>query len=60
LRRLNRESELTVVLVTHSTFAATYGQRTIEIRDGRIQSDVRAPFEPGGGRVVPLREPMRS
>jgi putative ABC transport system ATP-binding protein len=55
LRRLNRESELTVVLVTHSTFAATYGQRTIEIRDGRMQSDVRAPFEPGSGRVVPLR-----
>ncbi len=55
LRRLNRESDLTVVLVTHSAFAATYGHRTIELRDGRIQTDVRAPVEPGGGRVIRLR-----
>lgn len=50
--RLNTDRHLTVVLVTHSTFAATYGHRTIEIQDGRITRDVRAPRE--RGRVVPL------
>jgi putative ABC transport system ATP-binding protein len=54
LRRLNAERDLTVILVTHSTFAATYGHRTVELRDGRIVREVRAPREPGG-RVVPLR-----
>jgi putative ABC transport system ATP-binding protein len=55
LRDLNAERQLTVVLVTHSAFAATYGHRTVEIRDGRLQGDFRAPGGPGGGRVVPLR-----
>jgi putative ABC transport system ATP-binding protein len=49
---LNRERRLTVVLVTHSTFAATYGHRTVELQDGRITRDVRAPREPA--RLVPL------
>jgi putative ABC transport system ATP-binding protein len=53
LRRLNREQHITVVLVTHSALAATYGDRTIEMRDGRIIRDVRAPLD-GRGRVVPL------
>lgn len=52
LRSLNQERKLTVVLVTHSAFAATYGHRTIEIQDGRIVRDVEAPRE--RGRVVPL------
>src|SRR5207249_9586057 len=41
LRLLNVERKLTIVLVTHNTFAATYGHRTIELRDGRIVRDVR-------------------
>jgi putative ABC transport system ATP-binding protein len=53
LRRLNTERELTVIMVTHSAFAATYGHRTVELRDGRIVHEVRAPRETG--RVVPLR-----
>src|SRR6185369_13783262 len=36
LRTLNAERRLTVILVTHSTFAATYGHRTIELQDGTI------------------------
>jgi putative ABC transport system ATP-binding protein len=52
LRSLNQERKLTVVLVTHSAFAATYGHRTIEIQDGSIVRDVQAPRE--RGRVVPL------
>jgi putative ABC transport system ATP-binding protein len=49
---LNRDRHLTVILVTHSTFAATYGHRTVELQDGRITRDVRAPREPA--RLVPL------
>ena len=55
LRRLNHEESLTIVMVTHSAFAATYGGRTIELRDGAIVRDVRAPDDTTG-RVIPLRE----
>jgi putative ABC transport system ATP-binding protein len=54
LRRLNHERRVTVVMVTHNTLAATYGDRTVELRDGRVVRDVQAPPEPTG-RVVPLR-----
>ena len=37
---MNLEKRLTVLLVTHSTFAAGYGDRTVELRDGRIIRDV--------------------
>jgi putative ABC transport system ATP-binding protein len=55
LRRLNRERHLTVIMVTHSALAATRGDRTIELRDGRIVRDVHASHDLAG-RVVPLRE----
>jgi putative ABC transport system ATP-binding protein len=55
LRALNTDRDLTVVMVTHSTFAATYGHRTVELRDGRIVREACAPRD-NGGRVVPLRE----
>jgi ABC-type uncharacterized transport system ATPase component len=41
-------------MVTHNVFAAAYGDRTVELRDGRIARDVRAPaaepstMAPGG------------
>ena len=54
LRRLNREQALTVVMVTHSVYAASFGHRTVELADGRVVRDVRAPTE--RGRVVPLPE----
>ncbi len=54
LATLNVERRLTVVMVTHSAFAATYGDRTVELRDGRVVRDVRAPREPS--KVVPLRD----
>jgi len=41
LRRLNAETGLTVLLVTHSPVAAAFGQRTVELRDGRVVRDVR-------------------
>ena len=52
---MNRERSLTVVMVTHSGLAATYGDRTIELRDGRIVRDeLAAP--PALGRVAPAVE----
>jgi len=53
LRRLNADRDLTVIMVTHSAFAATYGHRTVELRDGRIVHEVSAPRETG--RIVPIR-----
>lgn len=43
LRSLNKADGMTVVMVTHNVFAATYGDRTLEMRDGRIVRDVRMP-----------------
>jgi ABC-type lipoprotein export system ATPase subunit len=43
LRELNRVDGTSVVMVTHNVFAATYGDRTLEMRDGRIVRDVRMP-----------------
>jgi putative ABC transport system ATP-binding protein len=40
-QRLNREQGITVVLVTHEPDIATYPERVITFRDGRIISDVR-------------------
>lgn len=46
LRTLNESDGVTVVMVTHNVFAATYGHRTLELHDGRIIRDARAPEEP--------------
>lgn len=39
--RLNTESDITVILVTHEQDIAAYGRRTIRFLDGRIISDER-------------------
>lgn len=38
LRELNREKGVTVLQVTHSVIGAGYGNRTVRIRDGRIEA----------------------
>lgn len=43
LQELNRTERVTIVMVTHNHLAATYGHRTIELRDGRIARDVALP-----------------
>jgi putative ABC transport system ATP-binding protein len=43
LAELNEARRLTIVMVTHSAFGATYGHRTIELADGRIVHDVATP-----------------
>jgi putative ABC transport system ATP-binding protein len=44
LRSLNQSEGVTVVMVTHDVLAATYGDRTVELRDGRVIRDVRTPL----------------
>ena len=46
LRDLNRSRTVTIVMVTHNLFAANFGHRTLELRDGRLVRDVSAPAEP--------------
>jgi putative ABC transport system ATP-binding protein len=41
LRQLNVDRRVTVIVVTHSERAASYGQRTVELRDGRIVREAR-------------------
>jgi len=43
VRELNQSKGVTVVMVTHNIWAATYGDRTIELRDGKVVRDVRSP-----------------
>jgi putative ABC transport system ATP-binding protein len=40
-QRLNRERKLTVIIVTHEPDISSYGERVIQVRDGRIASDER-------------------
>jgi putative ABC transport system ATP-binding protein len=42
LVKLNQESTITVILVTHEPDIAAYGKRTIRFLDGRIVSDEKA------------------
>jgi putative ABC transport system ATP-binding protein len=45
LRKINREEGCTVVMVTHSQEAASYGDRTICLRDGRVEKDTTVEQE---------------
>ena len=40
-QRLNRESGITIVLVTHEPDIAAFADRVVTVRDGRIVSDRR-------------------
>jgi putative ABC transport system ATP-binding protein len=40
LQRLNRERNITIVLITHEHDIAEYAQRVVSVRDGRVVSDV--------------------
>jgi putative ABC transport system ATP-binding protein len=46
LRSLSVSRGVTVVMVTHNVLAAAYGDRTLELRDGRLVRDVRAAPPP--------------
>ncbi|MBI3543625.1 MAG: ATP-binding cassette domain-containing protein [Deltaproteobacteria bacterium] len=61
LNKLMRERGQTVVMVTHDPKAASYGNRLVRFRDGRIESDTliaaRNP-EQHGEIVVPIMTGM--
>jgi putative ABC transport system ATP-binding protein len=42
LRRLCDELSTTIMMVTHDRRAAGHGDRVVTLRDGRIESDLRA------------------
>ncbi len=50
MRFLNREEHLSIVLVTHSPFAAACGHRVLELQDGRVlrETNQRAAAASGG------------
>ena len=43
LQRLNKERNITILLITHEREIAEYGTRIIGFRDGRILSDYPTP-----------------
>jgi putative ABC transport system ATP-binding protein len=42
-QRLNREKEITMIVVTHDPDIATYSNRNIHFKDGKLQRDERIP-----------------
>jgi len=42
-QRLNRESGISLILVTHEPDIAAYASREIHMRDGRVHKDIRRP-----------------
>ncbi|HEY1084946.1 MAG TPA: ABC transporter ATP-binding protein [Prosthecobacter sp.] len=43
LTRLNEDRGITVVMVTHEDDVAAYAKRTVRVKDGHIESDIRRP-----------------
>ncbi len=53
LQRLNEEEGLTVVLVTHEPDIATYAQRALEFRDGKLLRDLKISDRQSAREVLP-------
>jgi putative ABC transport system ATP-binding protein len=52
LQRLNRAEGLTVILITHETDIAEYGERRVVFRDGRVVDDQPVPLRRDAGAEV--------
>jgi putative ABC transport system ATP-binding protein len=50
LRRLNREQGVTLLVVTHDPEAASFADRVVQLRDGRIVDSEDGGTTPGQGR----------
>ncbi|MBI3695855.1 MAG: hypothetical protein HY238_13570 [Acidobacteria bacterium] len=53
LQKLNAESELTIVLVTHEPDIACYAKRTVIFGDGKIRQDAPAENPLIAAEVLP-------
>ena len=51
-QRLNRDRNLTIILVTHEPDIAQYADRTIQFRDGRIRRDSPVENRKDAGQVL--------
>jgi putative ABC transport system ATP-binding protein len=51
-QRLNRERNLTVIIVTHESDISLYAERVIHVRDGRIASDEKVKDRWDAGEVL--------
>src|SRR5262245_59544653 len=51
-QRLNRERDLTIILVTHEHDIADFGKRIILFRDGRIHSDALVDNRKDAGEIL--------
>ena len=55
-QRLNRERNLTIIIVTHEPDIAQYADRIIQFRDGRVHRDVAVEVV-GGVGVIGITDP---
>src|SRR5947199_2079915 len=51
-QRLNRERNLTLIIVTHEPDVAQYADRIIQFRDGRIRRDIRVENRKNASEVL--------
>src|SRR4029077_1904663 len=56
-QRLNRESNLTVIVVTHKQHIAQYAHRVIQSRDGRSRTDLLVENRKNAAEVLRLLPP---
>ena len=63
LQSLNRQREVTIIVVTHESDIAAYADRVITMRDGQVISDERKPVvrpqQGGSGGELPAALPFR-
>ncbi len=57
LSSLWKEKQLTIILVTHEPVVASYSQRVIHIRDGKVEKEIlQRPRNPGARSNIKIKE----
>jgi len=60
LQRLSRERGITIILITHEHDIAEYATRVVNVRDGRVLSDVAVRQQRDAGRELAALPPVES